>query len=511
MDALNDIEVIEILSQVGATKVKAESCGESASSRGLSNPSGASCVTPSPAKKKPRLSHPLKQGVKTEFGEADASPLDGEDSCYGCNRSRLSGRCFLNPEEGVHWSDARSRWCSDCYNVWRTHWSQTHTLSLFLQWLQAPANQSEWIRSLLAYWSLKAEGHTKITSGMLSARIQANAIVLKLVGVPSVPFHVAMLSDLAKSGASPQTINPNHLLTCAGPSGSRLAVLMPNDDQQSGDVAVRRPGGDSVSYLGHRRALMCSSTEDTDILQEVFASEAGVICAVGSAAKEEAAARPVTGKLEAKFNVLRSAASNVLVVFASNKWESTKESAFSKVVTDLQHLKQKAEDEADSVVLDSVRLWYDGMAAAKRMAQQWNEYQKTMKVTLKKAKLLDLGGTAAKLGFFLSSVAGVVVAPSFALLCRKAALATAWSEQASLCKAVEAALGGSALREVFASLHREEVAASKNGKARTCPDVWLQSQLQACLVEVFTDGLKSGDKALGTRALRRPSVLASHA
>ena len=92
-------------------------------------------VTPSKRKRQSSIAHPLNSlCVKEEPDAADESPpalkrarshrslsLVDEESCFGCARTKESGRCFVDGTSPVHWSDPRSRWCNDCHNCWWTH------------------------------------------------------------------------------------------------------------------------------------------------------------------------------------------------------------------------------------------------------------------------------------------------------------------------------------------------------------------------------------------------------
>jgi len=326
-----------------------------------------------------------------------------------------------------------------------------------------------WQMSLIAYLSLKAENASKISSGMVSQRIQNIRFAMNMIGVPSVSFGVKMLDDLP-----PDAINPNNLVAISTSSGDRLASLEPRDPRSDAGACLVRPPG-QIEYIGTRRTLSCHSGEDLALLTrcigKVVSSGSAVVKAEDVPVRMASDVRPVVAGLQAKLQVLQKSSMKVLTLFRTDVWESSKESTFTKVVSDLQNLKQRAEDSADTVLYQDVRTWFDGMVVVKRFTNHWSEHQKMRKGASRQAKMLEFAPYLMDVCTFLRDVARVVLAPSFMLLVHRAKFAMAWSEHSTLEKAAVAVVGDNALLDTFEALHKQEIAATS--VARTSLDVWL--------------------------------------
>ena len=72
----------------------------------------------------------------------------------------------------VPWAFKRGRWCRDCHNTWRNKHSQEHTLVMFAKWLKCLPNKKIFQMNVLAWCSLVAEGHTRITGAVIAQRVE---------------------------------------------------------------------------------------------------------------------------------------------------------------------------------------------------------------------------------------------------------------------------------------------------------------------------------------------------
>jgi hypothetical protein len=360
---MDELEQLDFLPSCGIVKEEEEESNTHRSSAGSDT-----LTTPNAKRRKSVGRHPLSPFVKSEqleqhessaaskFVGADLTDGD-EDSCFGCARSKTTGRCFIDSSNLVRWAlpDRRGRWCSDCHQCWRTHWSFSHTLSLFTQWLGIKENMKSWSLSIVASLSLSAEGHSKITSGMIGQRIGALQFMMKMLGVPVEPFCIVMLEDLGNKAIAcdiPSDVNPNHLVVCATPLGDRLGVLVPHDVRKNPHSMLLRPEG-PVEYVGMRRFLSSSFSCEHEKLASLFRDSDSLVKLEGQgnmvlAAKEER--RPALTKLEAKLQVLQKNSMDIVKAFSSDLWESVKESAYSKIVNEWQGFKHEAEDSADTIM-----------------------------------------------------------------------------------------------------------------------------------------------------------------
>jgi hypothetical protein len=88
----------------------------------------------------------------------------------GCRRT-TSTKCLATESMlGRALPDGRGHLCRDCFNCWRLMYAANCTLIMFGVRLMSEDNLREWEQRLIAYVSLKREGHLHCTAADVYAR-----------------------------------------------------------------------------------------------------------------------------------------------------------------------------------------------------------------------------------------------------------------------------------------------------------------------------------------------------
>ena len=122
----------------------------------------------------------------------------GEKDCSGCGRSTLSF-CWARPCERLTWGlpNFRGAWRRDGFNLWRLWFQpQTTLVMLAVHIGDGTTDFAEvWYIALLSWVSLRRQGVDRITSSMLSERIELVKFILKALGFPMRNFLVVPLME----------------------------------------------------------------------------------------------------------------------------------------------------------------------------------------------------------------------------------------------------------------------------------------------------------------------------
>lgn len=364
---------------------------------------------------------------KANLGDSEVgSPVgtnEVDKQCFGCNRSYLYGRSWVNPAERVTWySGGRGNWCHDCFCAWRTVYSQDHsTLAFFHQWVEAePPRRSEWETVLVSYLSLVVEGHARITSPMVHQRVRSVQFVMRMFGIPSTSF-VSMVLPVA-AGLGFDQLDANALLTMDIGGASRIGVLVPYSVTAPRPSQVQRPGGPfGVPGLPSRALLTSTDPNDRALMSQLFGGGGANSEATDIVAREpaESLTPPSTtkkNKLEIKCEAVLAAPKKICKAFASAGWDDVKESAVTSALQKLRNLYDEAANSGNKDAIEQIELWIGGMCSVKQFIKAHRDFDKS---NAKISKLMDMLEPLTRFELFMQSVAGLSLAPGAALMLAK--------------------------------------------------------------------------------------------
>ena len=230
--------------------------GSSQSSRRMAGNSSSALVARSPS---------------AHFASSDSIPttevLDiaqSEKMCHGCERVIGVHRDCVNPSEEMEWAyaDQRGNWCKDCHTVWRLCFHEQCLLATFRMYLQQTTNRARWDISRCAYWSLKAEGASRMQEVLMQKRINMLTWLSNFAGVSFTQSRAMLLADMTPTER--RDINPNRLVTVAGRGEKRIGCFMEMPGRgRSGDsrhILTRTPARDAVEAFS--QDLETDSQED---------------------------------------------------------------------------------------------------------------------------------------------------------------------------------------------------------------------------------------------------------
>ena len=132
--------------------------------------------------------------------------------CHGCERVIGVHRDCVNPSEEMEWAyaDQRGNWCRDCHTVWRLCFHEQCLLATFRMYLQQTTNRARWDISRCAYWSLKAEGASRMQEVLMQKRINMLTWLPNFASVSFTQSRVMLLADMTPTERS--DLNPNRLI-----------------------------------------------------------------------------------------------------------------------------------------------------------------------------------------------------------------------------------------------------------------------------------------------------------
>lgn len=165
-------------SSLATPKAKAKRTAASA----LSSSSAAGSLARSPGA--------ASSGGDVELG-AQCAQVGKE--CIGCYRKFGIDHSVVAPHLPMVWqyNDGKGQWCRDCTSLFRTAYKPRISASLFERHLcQNQQNRIQWMRMLIAYWSIKAEGASHATLPALESRVKVLSFVFDLLQVPWPSFDI---------------------------------------------------------------------------------------------------------------------------------------------------------------------------------------------------------------------------------------------------------------------------------------------------------------------------------
>ena len=264
-----------------------------------------------------------KQQNQSDDGSVDVA-------CIGCHRSRENGTCYIVPSEDMQWAlpDNRGLWCRDCFSCWRTCFSQSHSLTLFAVWLKSPVNEQAFESRLVAFLSLKREGHDRITGAMVGDRLESMKFIFQMVGLPLEPSAVVLVEEIfSENSPCPDVRDVSALsfTTIRTTSADRLGAFVPLGEIARSAEFQRPSLAPTVGCL--RRCL--SVTSGTDVQLAVDRMGASVRLVAGEAQVGSMSIVPwkaVSGviapssKLESRMTASIANAQALLANFSHENW-----------------------------------------------------------------------------------------------------------------------------------------------------------------------------------------------
>ena len=220
------------------------------------------------------------------FASSDSIPttevLDiaqSEKKCHGCERVIGVHRDCVNPSEEMEWAyaDQRGNWCKDCHTVWRLCFQEKCVLANFKMYLQQTTHRARWDISRCAYWSLKAEGASRMQEVLMQKRIDMLTWFSNFAGVSFTQSRLKLLKDMTPTER--RDLNPNRLVIVAARGEKRIGYFMemPGRGRSGDSHHIFTPAADPRLQPAFSQDLETDSQEDLVFLSTLgtFLHEAG--------------------------------------------------------------------------------------------------------------------------------------------------------------------------------------------------------------------------------------------
>ena len=444
-----------------------------------------------PAKKRRRRSD-LGDGSPSDNSVAKAVVA----TCTGCGRSRDSGRCFRDPRQPIVWAypDGRGLWCLGCHTTWRTMFSQFHTLALFTVWLREPDNLATFLLHALAFQTFDPnEG--LVRHDKFEERVGLIRLILQLLGVPPQAYIIRMLDAGDAGGPATSSLDPRALVPVQTANGLRWGVFAAVDS----DVSQLATQPFLRSFFNLWQVPPPVTPEDREELETMGVSltasallPAGSVpnpldLALGSAAPAATAPKMPASREHAKFQIWVGSATKLMGVFASDDWQSFKESSLKGSLAAVSQFLCNAGTEGHGDIYEEAQQWVSRLSSAKKVLSVLREHNKMKKNP--QGKLSELAEPFLKLEDVLRGL-GVKPAASFKLFALRANLYHQSVESRSMRAAFQVAIDRG-LANAF------EASPSPEGSKARSPSasLWLRSVLAEILKPTFPSG-GAGESAL---------------
>jgi hypothetical protein len=352
---------------------------------------------------------PMSKGGTTEVDKA----------CYGCLRSFLNGKSFMNPSEEIAWvTGGRGNWCLDCFSLWRTVYSGEQTLQNFHLWLQSRSNKDSFDFSLVASLTLSLEEHGRITSAMVSDRMKVLAFAFRVLGLPVGPCVVLPIDEVATGpGSSP---DPASLITIRSKDGGdRLGMLVSEVLTKGRGVLVRRPEVLGLApFLSSRSSVACSSEADRQALAKVFDTEQVAVAGTSLAVKDEFGQITPTkaNRFEAKLAAITTQPKQVVDKFTTEAWENIKESTITGFLQKIHALHDEVSILGQKDIIVKCEEWIFGLSAVKSFLKSHRDWRKS---NSKLPKFMEMLEPLVKFDTFMRETMQVAPSSTIALMLHK--------------------------------------------------------------------------------------------
>ena len=348
------------------------------------------------------------------------------EPCRGCRRNVLS-LCFFVPDEKLEFrsggsaddmsprveqspSPSKKRklnkhlvlFCKDCHNCWRTMFGTMGALPMFLVRLNQPENFIEWWQTLVAYMSLRSEGHAKITKQMITQRLATLRWVCALIRVPFYPFVVRPVRGRG------EMVDPSTFIQMVDKSGSPCIGTARFYDAWkplSEDSTVFSELSARGARLPDTANIQTESQEEKDMLNTRGIVQASASVSGSSGSPTESGSTIVGLPACRPIDAASTTAKMMLcATFESWTWDRlAKESTFTVHLTKIVMLKQTALGEGNKQDIDACDEWIEGLQDGKEFVKLFRIYQRFKKHS-------QLVGSAEKANELLDVMRSVGVA-----------------------------------------------------------------------------------------------------
>ena len=416
-------------------------------------------------------------GKKSESARTSTTEKWNKDTCHGCYRTKGVSYDFVHLTELVQWQGSYG-WCRDCYNLHRTLYATSHSLTLFAIYLQDGRKRAVWETQLAAYLSLKREGTGRIRANQVNERHAALEFMLRLLCLPAEPFVTELFSHTSLQGLDRHVVS-RRLATIRGPDGDRLAMWTPSVDMAPA-AAMPRPQYGHEPFL--RSRLSVTFAPDRQMFEQHFLrkpllgqSSSGTECneqAIVVHQGEDADTGMVPSratKLNAKYEAHVMVSTSILAGFAMADWQALmKESKFTKILSGFHSLHTEALTVGNVYVLDGTTEWKLGLQHGKNFVASLREY---VKAKHKYERLAIIHSPLTNFNAFMRSHK-FKVAPTFQLLVLKV----------EVFNAVESREGLRVMADALTKCVDDGLCTCFGGPTTTeatdvSPDVWLRGLL----------------------------------
>ena len=367
-----------------------------------------------PVAKRRRRGAPL--AVAARGSPAKAAAAGAVDGCLGCGRLRCA-KCFRDPAATIIWGypDGRGGWCQDCHSLWRTSFSQTHTLSLFASWLLNAENLATYHWFLMAFVSFGCD--VQIRREALAERVDLMRRLWAMLGAPPQGFTVSLLDAGDSRGDS--DLEPRALVQVLTAAGWRWGLVTPELPQ----LAAIRSQPFARPFLDQWTPLRPTTPEDDAWVAQHW----GVVLPPHSDASSSIAvlaAGPAlpASKSHAKFELWVAATKKTFHAFAESNWQTAlKESALRPFINAAGQFCAAAGTEGCADIHAQGQQWMSGLGAVKKMLNLLRSHKSTKARLMCWSQLADLAEPMKVTGEFLQTL-GIEPFFSFQLLALRALL-----------------------------------------------------------------------------------------
>jgi hypothetical protein len=311
----------------------------------------------------------------SEFGIVEARHSEEEEeqkTCTGCQRSS-TGQDWLTGFP-ICWAlpGHRGLWCKDCFNCWRLMYASEATLLVFGNWLLQKKNFDSWELTMCAYLSLKKEGHNRVTQALVQTRESVLKWVIQLLNLVPNQGIIVKLSDMDPSSA----LDPTRLLTMLGSDKKLSLSYLQEGPADLESHAILRPQHSHRSFPWRQR-LFTQECKDLDRLRSKFPDDE--IAPEQQLAVNDSQSFPhETGK-HSKIASLVEWGKSQLSTFATESWQSLKESSFTAAFNKFAVLKAEVANEGNDKVVVVCEEWNNALAQVKMFIRKYKGYLKCNK------------------------------------------------------------------------------------------------------------------------------------
>lgn len=393
--------------------------------------SDALCTTPS-SKRRRRC-----PGVSPTEAKDSVAEISNPE-CRGCGA--VQDVTLSESGQVVEWGtpDNRGNWCMTCFKVWRTYYSNAHTLRLFEKWLKDAENHKNFLLAVLAFRSLELENkadleNTKINirGHALQDRIATIRFLLQTLGLLAAPVSITLLEP---GEPLPPDLDTRLLVPVVSRAGSQMGFVTATGLSLS--AFANQPF--ARGFFNQYTALPDLPPSILQLLKP-FGGASPVDVSSGSGDASAGGASPVvvssnSSKESGQMETLRSMAKELLQGFATDAWTVLKETPVRKMMTEAATLHTTAGTTGNEAVHREAETLASGLSEVKTFIRLHREHLKIKKPFGNLAALAMPAESSQK---FLQEHVGIKPSVSFALLVLRSNFAATFLATESIEKATQ--------------------------------------------------------------------------